>query len=790
MKTLIASALSAVIVTSGWGQSAPPDSPPRIEIDSTGTKINAKGNANYVAWVQALAFKLKSEQPVSNVKVDYFENNPKINIDNYTGTVSEFKAYLNSINAFEVSSAPRGSDIYGTRWVYNLGDLSDGEVQSFVSGGMVTLRAHKASLPEVVDHIDLMLKPGYAISLDTGGVKHVTFEKTSESTDDVIRLAEAHFKKSISNLPPALRPGAMFDTWPVTFLSTRPISVAGDGVFTRPASSSGAENSTLVAYSNAFNAIFGAGTVTPIGNTLALKGDAKTLFLIKEAMAKWIDVPFGQVKLDIWVYQGSERKSAEEKLTTKMQTINRGISLARGYQNCLRRDLESFLEKNRIPVAPHENPPRVFKELHQLFNYFHLFDPTSNKPREVNLEDFNTERARKRSFVELLVYSALFDRKSFQSDLKNALDKGSAAKELGLAYSRFDSRAGELKALRTKQKMAGKDLTSEEKDELLFCERMHRLTQSLRKKSEFPFARYARLISYGSIETDSQTICDFLRAYKECTYNGPVDPKLLTVMASNGDQLLMNATEAITADLRSAVVDPLREWIDGVSSDDPRGRPGIVLTGSTSISVSSTRPAATANQSVGFMPFSSSAPLTETTIKGLTENLNGLEVISSQGLLAVLTEISKTTKSETTYTTIAPGLSMTARPSILPGARSARVELEFRQAFDIQDPRADWAPNSSGSGIRPGGPQDFVKTQAGITDVSIDFFDLFELSGFSNQHTGIGSPRWEIPLLSGLPILGGMFKGPRGTTATVHRGFVIVNATIVPRTLDIMQRFD
>ena len=84
-------------------------------------------------------------------------------------------------------------------------------------------------------------------------------------------------------------------------------------------------------------------------------------------------------------------------------------------------------------------------------------------------------------------------------------------------------------------------------------------------------------------------------------------------------------------------------------------------------------------------------------------------------------------------------------------------------------------------------PPDAVENHSFRTDASITAFDLFDISTIAFDTSAPQSPYF-VPILGRLPVIGQAFQWPRGNKKTYHTSTVLVNATILPRSADLIGR--
>lgn len=130
------------------------------------------------------------------------------------------------------------------------------------------------------------------------------------------------------------------------------------------------------------------------------------------------------------------------------------------------------------------------------------------------------------------------------------------------------------------------------------------------------------------------------------------------------------------------------------------------------------------------------------------------------------------------YTTVTPGVQVAVRPTVLPDSNEARLEMQFLFGVSTTAPTAStdvWATK----------PPDAVVQHLVQTDAIVTGFNLFNISSF-NMETSTPQAPWSIPLLGRIPVLGQIFQWPRGPRTVYHASMVLVNATILPRSMSLL----
>lgn len=698
---------------------------------------------------------LQSEKPRSSnqIHVDYFPSDP---VRSYDGRNVPVKALLGDLKTdlrFAWQVSVDGSHVS----FYNVEEEPRDEVQLFKVDDLWVLRLNNAPIEAIVHVLDRDLATGTRLVLKPSGLPPFSNVLVGSSAADLVQQLRLLTGGQLEIFVPATvaKPKTIDDHWPVTFISRGLIQIDGEGGFEAPEAP---EVGTLEKLSTSLKSIYPDATVTPAGNTLLIRGTEKDVYGIKTALAKWIDIPYSQVRLDAWVYQGSERKANGKALAQQISTVTQGIRMAKALEGALRADLEDYfktMELDQDAIGVFQKEPERLEKFGLIDDHIKPADSSTDLNNVSALESGLTKaRQRHRPFVDLLVYLALAKRTGFSDGLQTRVQRGKAQAFLSL-FEKSD------------------------KDEL------SELAKKWRESLNTPvFPTLSTIIDHGCAKVDAQTVEDFLKAYEGCKWTDETSkpgtsPEYLSVLASNADALFKNATDAISADMRRMVIEPLLKWIQELAEKKAEGKPALIFSGQTSIVVTSGIGAATFAVAESHIPFTPPTALTDDQRKAIAEKTAALPFFSGATLAAILPTLAGLQPSATQFATIGAGTSLSVRPTVLPGSRSARLEIELRKSVDVTKPSGDWT----------GGPIDNIKTQSLKTDVQVDAFDLLELSTFQIENVAQGDRRWTIPLLDGLPLLGSMFRGPRGTIATTHQGIVVVHVTIMPKTLDITRRY-
>src|SRR5262249_13587839 len=130
---------------------------------------------------------------------------------------------------------------------------------------------------------------------------------------------------------------------------------------------------------------------------------------------------------------------------------------------------------------------------------------------------------------------------------------------------------------------------------------------------------------------------------------------------------------------------------------------------------------------------------------------------------------------------LAPGIGIAVRPTVLPDGSAARLTIDAR--FGV----ASTVSNDAKDVFVQGAPSG-ISSHNVRTDAAINAFDLFDISSFDGQSVSPQAPFF-VPILGRLPILGPAFQWPRHPKVTHHSSLILVNAVILPRSLNLLRLY-
>ncbi len=275
------------------------------------------------------------------------------------------------------------------------------------------------------------------------------------------------------------------------------------------------------------------------------------------------------------------------------------------------------------------------------------------------------------------------------------------------------------------------------------------------------------------------------------------DIATLRTTAAASDRLLKSVTDAFASDMQEMFLKPLfdanaKTAVSRASGTTLTGQARLVVTSriETGINprvtsyVETTRPkpldAAFLNN-VFATPPASGAPATSTTpaaspssaVGALATRFAGLSQLELLGLGAAISQ------PDPEITRVSPGVAINVRPTVLPDGGSARLQLDFNFGVETKVMNAI----TTGSGRIESVPADGIASNHVRTDITVNSFDLFNVSSFAIESS---HPRSRyLPVIGSIPLLGELIKKPAKNTVTRHESIVLVNTTILPRIMDL-----
>lgn len=736
--------------------------------------------------------------------IDDLEDNVFYQFSHYEKPLAEFLGYVTSTSKtaiFELGDAPKKQYYF-----YNLGPLTDGEIQFFKVGNDIRLRYQAVNVRTLVEKINSFEQVKWTVEASDPSITTLTGDERGPNIGAIIATLAKKFKAQIAAVGGSTPVGAtVVDHWPVTYLSLKPGALSGDGF--------GQVNdanltASLETKASVLRQLFSVDAKV-VSRSLLLSGTETNNFRAKEALAKWIDIPFPQVSITTWAYQVNEKAHVMEKSRQKLETIQRGIVLAKNftkqYRNAFEAAVASYPLDGWLTVDRNLDTAKKLYESYQKFGLL-VYDAPVKAPLSLFdiRKQFERAQGRVLPLADRFALMALAQQQGLERHVQGKMNR-TALKELYDAIQALKKRlevknTGEFEVTESDRRMA------ERLNDLLL--RIYvaaggdKYSAKGMLQTEVPFRNVIRSVTEhnngNEVPPTINTLLEFFYVYQHCDARLPskqrTQPEKLAIVASNIDEMLKTAVDAYTLDINRAIIAPLLSWIREVSAEDDSGKHSLSLVGRTSVTVTSSLGAGVNAEAEGFVPFTPTKSLTKDQLASLLnvfkkEGADGeaanLATFSTEGLAQALSLLADIGPADTTYTQIAPGVSMSVVPTVLPGGRSARLQINLSNTIDVHQGKADGEALT----FTEQALLDRIKQTNVSTDVGVDAYDLFELSTIELQHSTLGNRPWEIPLLAGVPILGSIFRGERRTLTTSHRSLTVVQTTIIPRALDLARRY-
>lgn len=543
------------------------------------------------------------------------------------------------------------------------------------------------------------------------------------------------------------------DLWPLTYVRSR-VTPTGAALDSIPGDRGRDNIDDLV---DALNRIYGTEDQPAVqragSNRLLLRGPRDTVIALKRLLAL-ADAPWPQVQMNMWAVQVS---GSPAEISRRTEEISMQVRRTRD------RMLEVQKELARLLTLPEErkNAERLRKEL-----AIAGIDLNPLGPLSLN-----------ESLVLLILHPNRQDKvaklRQFTLGLRESMHKAEA-REIGLG----------LEELPAHQRRRIEKARSE---------RM-RLRQE-RENGDQLFYRLEQTLSAQTHESDRQGFFEFrdaLACFKDTTRwrLRPDAPRLLIRTGATVDRLLKAAMDAFAADMADLFLNPLLHRIQSVAPLDRDD--GVSLVGRTRIVVTSGLEAKLDPEMQLFVETTRPKPFGKellesafpTTESGTTSD--GEAPIGAARVLAglsspqaLLLAAALSAEVQPTYSTVAPGIGVHIRPTVLPDGGAARLTIDAR--FGVSSTPQD-ADATAETWQQP--PADGIVSHNVQTDAVVTAFDLFEISSFSVTASHPQAPFY-VPILGRLPVIGRAFQFPRRNKETHFESLVLVNAVILPRSLEL-----
>lgn len=514
------------------------------------------------------------------------------------------------------------------------------------------------------------------------------------------------------------------DLWPLTYIRSR-VSSTGTASTTLSTAGSPDNIDSLV---DAYNQIYGSPGRPPAvqragSNRLLLHGPRETVIEIKRSLAL-VDAPWPQVQMNLWAIQVS---GSAEKVADRIQKISKEIRTTQDQMAIVQQELA------RLAAGKEDE-----KDTQGIEEHFRFAGIDLNPRGPISLNE---------SLVLLLIR-------------RNRQDK----------------------VLQLRQ----------------FVE-----DAKLDTPAQKAFHRLERVLGKESFERDQVGFLDFRNALA-CFKNQnrkmdrPEAPNKIVRTGATVDRLLKSTMDAFATDMDELFLEPLLRRIQAYA---PAGRDdGITLAGKSRIVVTSGLEAGLTPEMASFVETTRPKPFGQELLNlafpasqsggadgataadaltGANRVLAGLP--ESQAILLAAALLSET---EPTYSKVAPGIAINARPTVLPDGGSARLTIDARFGVASEPMNATertdvWAQS----------PPAGISSHHIRTDTNVSAFDLFEISSFSVAASHPQSPVY-IPILSRLPLIGRAFQFPRRNKEVQFESLVLVNTVILPRALQLNRFYE
>ncbi len=531
--------------------------------------------------------------------------------------------------------------------------------------------------------------------------------------------------------------------------------------------------------------------ITRLQDGLSITGKESFVNRTTNLLARYIDVPASQVKLDVYAFQLNEQLHVARNLVPKMDLVKQGIEKVRLYEQHMVAEISEFVGRARFDEGINESKA---SEIVHLFKKFRLIDENQHG---TNLEILTDAKSRPKSLIETLLYSSMIDNTRTSAELYKQLNRNNGI--VDLVCNDIDNQNEIMK------RTSGQEHTDAEKLRDLYQSIRDRLKTSNKHVFEHTLM-YFRSPGIG----DVNTILSFLKAWADENESGTVVRSKSFII----DLMIQQISNAIQEDMKELFQDPLMGWTRGVLLEGGGSIRGINYAGHISVATSNREPvtlagiaSSTRKVTTYSLPGSKKATDSKTTptdgattppaggastppAGGATDTKDKSEPKSGLGSLVTNSFAGKVSPQlellfnvlesrQEQYYTIAPGISFGARPTVMADGSTAFLQLQLMLTADA----TDTGDKKLASNF------DTIKMTPLATKVQVSSFDLFPVSSFSMQTATKGDPRWEIPGLSSIPIIGNIFRGPSGTERRQQEVVMFISAAIVPRAIDLTSRY-
>lgn len=515
------------------------------------------------------------------------------------------------------------------------------------------------------------------------------------------------------------------DLWPLTYIRSR-VSSTGAASTHLPGFGSSDNIDVLV---EAYNQIYGSPGRPPAvqragSNRLLLHGPRETVTDIKRSLAI-VDAPWPQVQMNLWAIQVS---GSAEEVADRIRQISREIRATQDQMAAVQRKLTQLAAEK-----DDETDTQGIEE------HFRIAGIDLNPRGPLSLNE---------SLVLLLIR---------QNRQEKVVKLRQFVESAGLA--RPDLRA---------------------------------------------FHRLERALAQETFEADRVGFVDFrdaLACFKNQSrkFERPEASNKLVRTGATVDRLLKSTMDAFATDMDEIFLEPLLERIQDEAPGSRRDD-GIALVGRSRIVVTSGLEAGLTPEMASFVETTRPKPFGQELLdlafpaseSGGADGATAADALTgasrvlaslpeAQAMLLAATLLSET---EPTYSKVAPGIAINARPTVLPDGGSARLTIDARfgvtsEPLDAEERTDVWAQS----------PPAGISSHHIRTDTNVSAFDLFEISSFSVAASHPQSPFY-VPILGRLPVIGRAFQFPRRNKQVHFESLVLVNTVILPRALQLNRFYE
>lgn len=538
--------------------------------------------------------------------------------------------------------------------------------------------------------------------------------------------------------------------WDLTFLPKNTPDPTGATTVANQSSSKFAAS-----IATGLNQAFGGGRTiaTNIGKTILLNGPENKVAQMEKLLATAIDVPYAQVRINVWAVQMNTRLRSIEKSRERLAIIEEGMGVVRVLLNEFRYDLALVLRKL-------EDDSKDGLTLRKSFFRGVGFDVNRERPMTV---------------LEALIFLAYVDRKEL-------IETG-----FPLLLERSRQKVDRLKRRYAEASKDANRSKGERRRARALADLMSKIESELKADSDTLLLRRA----YGleSVRHARPGIDQFVLAYldvvkpnwrgthgksdpfiREIVKENPTraDSRYLTRKSAGADNLVKAGMDAFEADAKRLFFSPTIRWVREIARDTH----DLNVVGNTEVVVTSGQPVQASSKATSFHPIIPQ-------VDPEAEETDLATVVAAGDPLLAAAKVLLRKTPEPVFARVAPGVGLGARATVMPHSDGARVQIHLVNSTEADEIDKELIER----GIQP---VDFVNSTTVNTDVGIDGFDMLPLATFSSQTTRRSEP-WRIPILSDVPLLGPLiFRVPQDPTVKNSEVMVLLYMSVIPRSIDLV----